>query len=384
MPVKRSCTLPENGSRTDWVRREAEVGDLAGLSGVLGKLNEPNPPRTRVVRWQELPTADLVALAQAGQMDAFDPLFRRFGGRLVRFVTGRVFGDRMVAEDIASEVWIRVMTYIGRWEDRGGNAEHAFFGWLCFLARQGVARRHADDGVWREIPASLGDDHTSALGMADAPDTAGDDAPDSAEHQELLARLAAGVDGLNPTYRQVVRMRLEGLTNEEIAPRVGLSLIQVHKIWPRALVALRRQLSEPIDEVETAQLREVALLLPTVQRQVALLRLDGLANHEVAARVELSLEQARFIWARAKDGMRRLLATPPAAAPVAPDTQEQARLREAARLLPAAQARVALMRLDGHCNKDIAQSLGCTSATASIHWRKAQTAFARQGLTVVA
>ena len=49
-----------------------------------------------------------------------------------------------------------------------------------------------------------------------------------AEVEDLLARLAA----IKPAIRSVVEMKVfEGLTAEEIAPRLGCSVVTVHRYW---------------------------------------------------------------------------------------------------------------------------------------------------------
>jgi len=92
MHVKRNSTLPKNGR---------SATDLSELS-----------------------TSELVALAQAGDREAFDPLYRRFADRLLGYVITRTRGDRALAEDITSEVWVRVIAYAESWQDRDGDADH--------------------------------------------------------------------------------------------------------------------------------------------------------------------------------------------------------------------------------------------------------------------
>jgi hypothetical protein len=90
MQVKRSSTLPETGTALDWRRLESEVADLSDLAAAVRAFGPKVPPGAVTVwHWQQLSTPALVALAQAGHREAFDPLYRRYSGRVLAYATSR-------------------------------------------------------------------------------------------------------------------------------------------------------------------------------------------------------------------------------------------------------------------------------------------------------
>jgi RNA polymerase sigma factor (sigma-70 family) len=384
MRVKRSCTLPEDGSRTDWVRREAEVGDLADLSGVLGKLNEPNPPRTRVVRWQNLPDADLVALARAGQMDAFDPLYRRYAKRVLANAVRRAEGNQAWAEEIASEVWAAAIEKIGEYQGTRDNDPESFLHWLFGITRGQIARswavrRHeltfTPAGDWTEIGRPVGAE----------PD--GDEV-DNPVKAQLLDTLVDAVRQLAPRQRKVVTLLLKGLSYDEIADKTGQTAREVRIAWQTAQDTLRRRLADPIQDADPARLRAAVEKLPPLQRDVARLRLDGVRDREVAQRLGIEYTQVRNKWSRAKNALQRLLAEPSqlcvdeqkTACKAAVEQRDRDRLRKAAQCLPDGQRRVALLRLDGLLWREVDAALGISRGSGESIWRQAKKTFVQQGL----
>jgi len=353
MHVKSSCTLPENGR---------SVADLSELS-----------------------TPELLGLARQGSREAFDPLYRRFADRLLGYVITRTRGDRALAEDITSEVWMRVITYAQSWQDRDGDADHRFFGLLCASARQRLGQHY--NTRWRETchGSLTGDDELPGQPMYDQGED--DDTPDPADRAALAARLLAVVDGLNLTARQVVQLRLDGLNNAQIASRLDMTAPQVNNAWLRAVRVLRLRVSESFTEVaarEPERVRALAEMLPEPLCKVALLRLDGVAEREVAQRLGLTYAQARRAWVMAKDEIRRRLADRQYGRNAAIGPHEQLRMREVAQILPVLQRQVALLRLAGQRNGEIAQTLGCSNKAVTNRWRRARVAFEREGIPVAA
>jgi len=361
MHVKRNSTLPKNGR---------SATDLSELS-----------------------TSELVALAQAGDREAFDPLYRRFADRLLGYVITRTRGDRALAEDITSEVWVRVIAYAESWQDRDGDADHRFFGLLCASARQRLGQHY--NTRWRETcHGSLTDaDEPTGQPPYDQPlyeQGEDDDTPDPADPADraaLVAQLRTVVDGLNLTARQVVQLRLDGLNNAQIAARLDMTAPLVNNAWQRATRVLRLRVSESFTEVAARapeRVRALADLLPEPLCKVALLRLDGVAEREVAERLGLTYAQARRAWVVAKDEIRRRLADPQYGRNAAIGPHEQLRMHEVAQTLPELQRQVALLRLAGQRNCEIAQTLGCSNKAVTNRWRRARVAFEREGIPVAA
>lgn len=109
---------------------------------------------------------ELVAAAQAGDMDAFERLVRAHAdavyGHALRF-----FGDPQAAEDVMQEVWVKVYRSLGSFDERS-----AFSTWLFRITRNvcldmfraGKRRPMPVDPV--DLVAGLSPDH--AQGVVDA------------------------------------------------------------------------------------------------------------------------------------------------------------------------------------------------------------------------
>lgn len=354
MQVKSSSTLPKIGPA------------LGGLSG--------------------LATPELVALAQAGRVEAFDPLYRRYGHRVLTYAYHLCGSDRGMAEDLASEVWIVAMNRIGLWSARGGDDDD-FVRWLFGMVR--VRLHQVLVSRFKELPATPASDQDWLL---DAAGELRDDGGDSeyVGKQEMTARLHAEIAQLSPVCRTVLRMRLDGADYAEIAQATGLSARQIRDARHRAEVRLRRRLAgrllvESMTEAEREQLRQLATELPVISREVALLRLEGMAVPQIAAALGMSQVQASNAWRHAEDLLRKLLDDPsmarrPGTGRVAVWGKERDRLRAAAVELSPATRRVALLRLDGMTHTQIAKQLNYTPGGVASLWRDALDHFTRRGL----
>jgi RNA polymerase sigma factor (sigma-70 family) len=353
MQVKRSSVLPENG-RT--------MADLSALS-----------------------TPELVALAQAGNRDAFDPLYRRYGRRVLTYAQHLCDGDLALAEDIAADVWVKTMTRIDTWRARGRDDDD-LVRWLFGLVRGALVE--ARRARWSEPPTrSRGDWHDAEWLAASERDA--DDWIESPDKQEMTDRLHAEIERLSPTCRAIVRLRLDGADCAEIGEVTGLSSKQAGDAWRRAQIDLRRRLVGRIDvdtltEQDRAQLQELAQELPPVSREVALLRLAGTPMPEVATTTGMTRTQAHNAWRHAEDLLRKLQNDPqaarrPAVGRVATWQKEQDRLREAAQQLTPATRRVALLRLAGMTHPEIAEQTGRSVGTVASAWKRALDSFTRTG-----
>src|SRR5512140_290036 len=74
----------------------------------------------------------LVELAQAGDGEAFSKLYEAYFDRVYRFVFFRVADERM-AEDLASQVFLKAWENLHRYRPRG-----PFLAWLYAIARNTV------------------------------------------------------------------------------------------------------------------------------------------------------------------------------------------------------------------------------------------------------
>ncbi|MEV7228946.1 sigma factor-like helix-turn-helix DNA-binding protein [Polymorphospora sp. NPDC051019] len=334
-------------------------------------------------------TCEVVALAQAGEREAVGELFRRYGRRVFLYAVNRCNGDRIAADDVAGEVWAKVLTRIGAWVPREGGDADNFVRWLFGMVRCTVGETRA--ARWTQMPAAVpGAAPLDEMGwlLADTSDEF-DDLDECPAKAEMLTQLRAEIERLSPLCRSVVRLRMDGAPVEEITAALGVTTKQANDAWRRAQAQLRRRLVGRIDveslsDAELTQLRTLAQELPEVSREVAVLRLAGMSVPQIAARTGASRHQVHNAWRHAEDLLRKLQDDPQATRAARPGRvavweKERDRLRGAAQSLPPATRRIALMRLDGLTHPQIAEQIGCTSGTVASTWKRALDTFTRAG-----
>jgi RNA polymerase sigma-70 factor (ECF subfamily) len=165
------------------------------------------------------------ATGQAVTVDA-EAIWREFHDGLLGFISRRV-PSRETAEDILQDVMLRIHRSAA-----GVERAEAVGAWVHAIARNAIADHFRSASVRRELAAESAID-PEALGEpeADPPDVRG----------ELAACIAPLLRRLSPSFREALTLtELEGLTQEEAAARVGLSLPGMKSRVQRA----RRQLKQ--------------------------------------------------------------------------------------------------------------------------------------------
>ena len=170
---------------------------------------------------------DLVARAQRDQQD-FALLYRQYLPQVYRYCYRRL-GSKEAAEDATSQVFARALAAYPRFEDRGGS----FRSWLFTIAHNIVT----DEG--RRMRPALSLDLAGPL-AASAP--APDEVVIQAEERQTVAAL---LRQLPTQQRQVLELRMAGLTGVEIAAVLGRSHGAVRKLQYRTLLRLRDLLGVP-------------------------------------------------------------------------------------------------------------------------------------------
>lgn len=176
------------------------------------------------------PEADeMVAQAVGGDADAFAALFRVSLPIVFRNLYGRC-GDRALAEDLASDTYIRALRAIGSFHGESRD----FLAWVLRIARNRYLD-HVKSGrvrwevVMDEAPVTLStfDPEREALARVEG-----------AELRRALTRLT-------PEQQEVVHLRfLQGLSVAEVAQVVGRHEGAVKALQFRALRTLARILEE--------------------------------------------------------------------------------------------------------------------------------------------
>jgi RNA polymerase sigma-70 factor, ECF subfamily len=173
-------------------------------------------------------TTDLTALAAGGQPAAIEALIREIRPMVVRYCRarlGNLAGHYQVAEDVAQEVCIAVLTALPRYQDMGRPFASFVFG---------IASHKVADA--RRSAARL------AIPTDELPDSP-DDRPGPEE--QLVAsldaqRIRALLATLPGHHRELLVLRvLTGLSAEETGAALGMSAGAVRVAQHRALARLR-------------------------------------------------------------------------------------------------------------------------------------------------
>jgi RNA polymerase sigma-70 factor (family 1) len=175
----------------------------------------------------------LAERVRAGDAAAFEALFHRYYGRLHAFARGYVKSPE-VAEDLATDVFVRVWERRAEWELRAGPRAYLYAAVrneaLAWLRRQRMLdRAHAD---------ALRDDRRPGMGAAPAP---GDAQVEARELTEAIDRAVAALP--ERTREAFVLHRRHGLSYAEIAAAMDISPRTVEVHIGRAFKALRTHLS---------------------------------------------------------------------------------------------------------------------------------------------
>ena len=189
-------------------------------------------------------TQHLVALAKEGDPSAVDQLCRIYGERIRRIIRLRIdrkLRPKIDSVDIVQDVLVQALAGL---ENFTYKDEGDFLRWLSRIAenqfRDTLDRFHADKrDIRREIPFKMVEANTEggSFGVDGPLQTTTPSVLFS--RKEQFDRLESAIDHLKPEYRDVIFLsRIERLSHEEIAVRMGKSKGAVAMLLSRALVAL--------------------------------------------------------------------------------------------------------------------------------------------------
>jgi RNA polymerase sigma-70 factor (ECF subfamily) len=160
-----------------------------------------------------------VSRAKEGDRDALRYLYVSYSNNVYSYVRSIVHDDHE-AEDVTQHVFAKLMTTVGKYDERGG----PFLSWLLRLARNvAIDQLRAN----RITPAEVAPD-LDAL---------------SAEEPDQVETVRAALAVLPEEQRKVVILRhLVGLTPGEIAECMGRTEDSIHGLHHRGRRALQREL----------------------------------------------------------------------------------------------------------------------------------------------
>ena len=177
------------------------------------------------VRSSRVPDAALFARMRAGDVRAFETIFRNHYDTLCHAVAG-FLGDRDAVEDVVHSVFATLWAERDRLEAPGSLASYLHV----------AVRRRAVDQMRRESVRR----RAAPLLMLDS--NGGEPSAESTFDAEVLRhRFARAVAALPPRTREAfILSRREGLSYDEIALRMGISIKTVGVHIGQSLSALRK------------------------------------------------------------------------------------------------------------------------------------------------
>jgi RNA polymerase sigma-70 factor (ECF subfamily) len=190
---------------------------------------------------ENLPDADVVALAQRGREVAYRELLRRYE-RPVFSLVFRMVRDRTIAEDLAQETFIKVLNHIDRYRP-----EFKFSSWLFKIANNitidHLRRRQLDTISIEGSPDAVTGESMRATAVTVK--SAGESPLEELESRELGASIEKAIAKLRPEYRACIILRhVEDYSYDEIAEIVKLPLGTVKTYIHRARQELREYLGD--------------------------------------------------------------------------------------------------------------------------------------------
>ncbi len=179
--------------------------------------------------------AELMHRIAAGELAALESLYDRYRGAAYALAL-RVTGDVGLAEDIVQDSFVGVWRNAGRYAETRGSVR----GWLLAVVRHrsiDVLRRRRSDTTLGES-----EEPASTPAVLTAPDIW----PEVAGHLDA-EHVRNALGALPPAQRQSIELAyFEGLTQREIAQKLGVPLGTVKSRMRLGLLALRRQLLDVV------------------------------------------------------------------------------------------------------------------------------------------
>ena len=171
---------------------------------------------------------ELVCLAQQSPR-VFDLLYRRYWKPVTTYCY-RQLGNWDDAEDASSASFVAALDNLANFRDRG----NSFRAWLFTIVRNEIGMRRR-----RQIRHPIA--NLEAAGEVIDP---GRSPEEEAERADGQARIAELLSTLPSRERDVIDLRLAGLTTAEIAAALAISLQNVRTAQSRALARLRAALGD--------------------------------------------------------------------------------------------------------------------------------------------
>ena len=187
------------------------------------------------------PDQSLAGRASSGDREALTALYRQHRGPLLGFLT-RTLGEKPLAEDVFQEVWMKVITGIGRFD----NSRGTFKSWLFRVGANAAVDRIRREGLRRgpelDQPVLNGEEGgTRRIDLVPS----GEPGPDREGDSVFLGQAKDRALGkLPPFQRAAILLRhQQGMSMDEIAATLGVPQGTVKSMLHRGTRTLRRSLA---------------------------------------------------------------------------------------------------------------------------------------------
>lgn len=187
---------------------------------------------------QLTPDEERALLAQLERKpEAFRTLYRHYFPRVYAYVAYRV-ATKQDAEDLTSDIFLKVVESVGSFEHRGAGS---FAAWVFRIAYTTIQQFYRVDG---QRDSLMLDDVVELRSAEPMPDEA-------FLLKEQVTALRAGIAMLSPRRQEIVTLRFfGGLRNQEIAAVLNLDERTVASHLSRALEDLQQVVQEGVIEDE--------------------------------------------------------------------------------------------------------------------------------------
>jgi RNA polymerase sigma-70 factor (ECF subfamily) len=169
----------------------------------------------------------LIKKAKTYDTEALSELYRRHADAIFRYVYYRV-GDRVAAEDLVSDVFVRMLEGLPSYQDTG----RPFEAWLYRIAHARVVDHYRKERSRRGAPVDEG------LVASEEQDP-----HRLVAHRDDARRIWEALVDLTDDQQQVISLRfIAGYSTAEVAELLGKTEGAVKALQHRALASLRRLL----------------------------------------------------------------------------------------------------------------------------------------------
>jgi RNA polymerase sigma-70 factor (ECF subfamily) len=203
---------------------------------------DPKPIASTIVRDDE---AQLVSAAKAGDITAFEELVNRYERKIFRLGMN-ITQNREDAEDVMQDAFLKSYQNLDRFQ-----GDSRFYTWLVRIAVNEALmklRKRRHNQVSLDEPMTNDEDESVFRQIEDW----GPSPEQKFAQTELNAILTGVIGDLDPIFRVAFLLRdVEGLSTEETAETLGISVAAVKSRLLRARLKLRQKLNKYFRRSET-------------------------------------------------------------------------------------------------------------------------------------